>query len=623
MKFNIKKYKAFTVGELMIMLSVLTILLAAFAPVFTVRYNNASSEYVWQFVSDSEEFDAYSDQISKAMTAQSFIGITPASKAMATSAVSNAGNVLYSKLVVRPTHFTFDNEIQKTIQFRYGDSLGPSAPVVGTLVARNGNILLGGTYTDLKPAATNNTFYGRCKAGYSVTTGQRNTALGYEITLQTTNDNTVISNNLYTYANGNTLALLSPKANSHFAAYNVVLGKTADEVGTGNTLFATSIAKTGDYNTILSSAHTAELGSYNVIAGVNASTNTTKGFGYNTIIGYYAGSGLGSNTMYHTCIGYESCKRMAATDNQNTRESVFIGSRPADGTNGSAVLTVQKDSSDATVYVNGNLVVRGQTYLTVTPQDGHMGLYGFRFINPQPGNMGGTHKRTFGGYDYTFKDVKRNVKCGNKVQTKKFKDAYGGCVCVDSRGDNNAAVKSYDWVSPTSDSDEGNNNGSKYYDKSVGRTFTRNIDKEINFAHMPTSSGKGSCCPDLKSDIRLKNLSGKFVDNLDAIRNITPYNFTYKEDAAKHPQVGVMAQDLKAVFPNAVTKDETGYYQIRWDEMLYAAVNAIKALNEKVVALAQRVVNDQNRISALKKDNKELIDRLDVLSARLTAIENK
>ena len=104
MKFINKKYKGFTLSELMIMLAVLTVLLAAFAPVFTVRYNNATSENVWAFVQDDEEQDAYTDQVNKVMPAQLFVGITPANMSeVVLKAVSDGSNTLYSKFVIRPT----------------------------------------------------------------------------------------------------------------------------------------------------------------------------------------------------------------------------------------------------------------------------------------------------------------------------------------------------------------------------------------------------------------------------------------------------------------------------------------------------------------------------------------
>ena len=107
------------------------------------------------------------------------------------------------------------------------------------------------------------------------------------------------------------------------------------------------------------------------------------------------------------------------------------------------------------------------------------------------------------------------------------------------------------------------------------------------------------------------------------LRQINIYNFTFKSDANKTPHVGVMAQDLKAIFPNAVTKDENGYYQIRWDEMLYAVINSIKTLNTKVEKLASRVSNNVQRIAVLKKDNAQLEQQVEKLSNELTLLERK
>ena len=55
--------------------------------------------------------------------------------------------------------------------------------------------------------------------------------------------------------------------------------------------------------------------------------------------------------------------------------------------------------------------------------------------------------------------------------------------------------------------------------------------------------------------------------------------------------------------------------------MFYAAINAIKTLNLKVEELANRVANDQIRIATLKKDNAQLKQKLNSLSAELTELE--
>ncbi len=91
------------------------------------------------------------------------------------------------------------------------------------------------------------------------------------------------------------------------------------------------------------------------------------------------------------------------------------------------------------------------------------------------------------------------------------------------------------------------------------------------------------------SDIRLKNVGSAFTAGLNELEKLNFYHYTYKKDKDQRPQVGVMAQDLQKVFPQAVSKDDGGWLTIRWDEMFYAAINAIKELNTKVCAIAKDV----------------------------------
>ena len=105
-----------------------------------------------------------------------------------------------------------------------------------------------------------------------------------------------------------------------------------------------------------------------------------------------------------------------------------------------------------------------------------------------------------------------------------------------------------------------------------------------------------------KSDKRLKNVGKAFTAGLDEIKKLELFNYTFKKDPNKTPRVGVMAQDLQKVFPNAVFQGDDGFLRIRMEDMFYALINAVKE-------------NDK-RITALEKENKEL-------KARLEAIEKK
>jgi hypothetical protein len=102
------------------------------------------------------------------------------------------------------------------------------------------------------------------------------------------------------------------------------------------------------------------------------------------------------------------------------------------------------------------------------------------------------------------------------------------------------------------------------------------------------------------SDLRLKNIGDAFTGGLAEINKMNLYNYTFKNDKAKVPQVGIIAQDLQKIFPNSVVTADDGYLKIRWDEILFSAVNAIKELDRKIIALAEKVQNNTNELVKLK-----------------------
>ena len=110
----------------------------------------------------------------------------------------------------------------------------------------------------------------------------------------------------------------------------------------------------------------------------------------------------------------------------------------------------------------------------------------------------------------------------------------------------------------------------------------------------------------LKSDRRLKNVGEKYTAGLSELKQLDFFHYTFKKDESKTPHVGVMAQDLQKVFPDAVTKDEDGYLRIRFEDMFYAVINAVKELDNKIT----EIVNNITQINAIDKKQNETIESM-------------
>ena len=79
------------------------------------------------------------------------------------------------------------------------------------------------------------------------------------------------------------------------------------------------------------------------------------------------------------------------------------------------------------------------------------------------------------------------------------------------------------------------------------------------------------------------------------------FNYTFKDNKDKTPHVGVMAQDLQKIFPNAVVKGEDGFLRIRMEDMFYAVINAVKELDNRTSAQEKKIKELEKRIEELEK----------------------
>jgi len=593
-----KKKPAFTLAEVMIVLLVLTILFAAFAPFVTKRRrNSAAKQEFWMWSSRNYmagPMNTYYKPISDNYLGGIYIGTTPDSE----NDIKSSYTPL-SKVIIR-SGYVANNLIQRQLQLRYGrNDFNDPGQLAATFIADNTNLLFGANFPMLQRKESDTTYPSNNVAfGFNAMNGIKD----YNDINSKADNNTAFGNDSLpnTYSGDDNTAIGARTGYANLAGYNnTFIGYDAGSEA--ETRFSTLIgyhsqSLTGDYNTLIGAytgfgdeCPTCE-GSrdfqYNVAVGYKALSSVTSGKynvaigsgalgalttgGYNTAIGYNACAGI-TGQSYKTCIGANSgpasntpVNTELAFDKNDATPRTYIGSNPnlnnknnslTDSTwkssgryGGDAVLEIHNSGgygnnklinnpviqSNATTIINGNLIVRGKTYLTM----GNI-LYPFYYQN----NIFGTNK---------------DVSCAANQITYNFSNA-GECATLEP----------------------------------------------------------------ITSDRRLKNILSKNTNGLDKIKQLKVYNYKFKNDKKQKRHVGVIAQDLEKVFPNSVFKGDDGFLKIKLDEMFYAVINSIKELNEKIVSLTKSIISLEKEITEAEKENSKLKTQVDLLTARVNKLKNK
>lgn len=99
------------------------------------------------------------------------------------------------------------------------------------------------------------------------------------------------------------------------------------------------------------------------------------------------------------------------------------------------------------------------------------------------------------------------------------------------------------------------------------------------------------------SDMRLKTVTGTYTNALQDIAKIQAIKFTWKHDQSGTPQVGVSAQSVELVVPEAISTskniatpdDETEYLSVRYTELIPLMIASIQEQQAMIVALKAEV----------------------------------
>lgn len=622
--------RAFSLTELLIVMVVLAVLFAALAPILTTRHNGASvsTENIWNYVNDDEQQkDIYYDSGVDKWSSTAYIGLKPSTL----STYSPRSKVVISA----SKNLRFNNTPQRQIQFRYGAGDGVNA---GSLYMDSKNISLGsnndaliGLISQTVPMtsrkSTENTVAGL---------GAMSTRTSLNPVLATVSGNVAYGTNALKYLaynrSRNTVVGASAfsGSNPEDARDNIFVGSSVANYdragGTGNiavgatSMFSGSSRKTNNIYLgylVGASNSAARDVSGNVVAGSQyyPGANDTNSQN-NTIIGYNALTGGPRNMVNNTAIGYQSCdsiqresvggsrtcigyrsgasrgivgKETPTTVETSSYDYTYIGGIPLGGFNGRSVLEVynQKSSSivgdhkpkvSPTVVLNSNIVVRGAMFVA-DPDNGSLSTFKHRKITRPITSSRRTGDRCLRRYRIAGPKAWRFPAYYYVSHTEFPADAYS----------------------------------QSYMDFSTKCGIGSSL-----------SSYEFSNCPNVKtSDRRLKDIISENNEGLASIEALMPYDFTFKNDKENKSQVGVMAQDLQKVYPSAVVKGKDGYLRIRWDEMFYSMINAIKTLDKKLVAIASSISEMESDVLQIKSEQKNIKKQIAVLNSRAAKLERK
>jgi hypothetical protein len=362
------------------------------------------------------------------------------------------------------------------------------------------------------------------------------------------------------------------------AGYTNTTGTQCDAFGANALYSNTTSQQNASFGNFSSYSNTT--GSYNAAFGVNAFYHNTTG-GFNTALGCQA---LVNNTTasYNTAVGYQ-----AGYTNVLGGANTFIGN--------SAGFSFAASSAGNTF----NTFIGNGSGSSVTSGTNNTILGSFS------GNQGGLNITTSSNY------IVLSDGAGNPSAYRNNGDAwYFGLGTT--AGSGNIALNGYatsGW-GPVIAASTGAI-GSQSYVWYVGSNS--NIKGGTSYNTLTCTAGgtsggvsltSGATAWVSASDSRLKNVTGTYTTALADIAQIQPVKFTWKDDETNKPQVGVIAQSVQAVVPEAIDtvrhskEDETDYLGVRYTELIPILIASIQELNTLVTAQATTITALEAKLKA-------------------------
>ena len=655
MKIYSKYFNAFTLAEMMVVLLIMSIVLACMAPVMTTKMkaeqNVQTSPWKWVQQGAGRDLDAYfgNGNLQMAHIGQTQRGAADNAKLVINNSdfnnlllFKNGDNVL-GHLRINNDGLNLSTENNQAITIGHNVDGGFGSVAIGSNIMTHidhhnqpsgyYNIALGvdvlsantlGYYNEAigwRALALNTTGHENVAVGVaslsSNTTGSNNTVLGP----RAGSGNTTGRNNVIIGHEANNNAV-SDKSNL------VVIGSGAS--GEGDNSIAIGSGATAGYSDSIVIGHNAqnEHWGYDTSGSIGIGSNIyLKAYGPNTVIGYNAMNKNGtsfSGRQRNTLIGYEVVNKLT-TGGENT----IIGHQAGYNTTiGSGNSVVGKNALFNNTSGSNNSAFGSESMYNSTSGQNNTAIGRWALFS----NVSGSNNTAIGesackyvtGSNKTCIGYGSGPYPGDNLAKKNNNDKviFLGDASTTVYIPGNIVVGK-DTILGADSANKGNGNPYKVYLKGGNKWYTDTWvylgtddykGGDDNFYRVnpitvgPFTLGSGDAFDDASdhdtpantSDRRLKYVGKENSDGLAKLRQLKIFNYTFKKDEKKTPRVGVMAQDLQKIFPNAVKKGADGFLTIRMEDMFYAVINAIKELDAKYQAQEKRIENLEKRIQVLE-----------------------
>jgi len=128
----------------------------------------------------------------------------------------------------------------------------------------------------------------------------------------------------------------------------------------------------------------------------------------------------------------------------------------------------------------------------------------------------------------------------------------------------------------------------------------------------------------ITSDKRLKDIICEYEYGINEIAKLNTYRFKYKEGnnlnlPSDNEFIGLMAQELLEIIPEAVKMNNDGYYTVNTDPIIWSMVNALKE-QQQIIETQQKLIENQNMKIEKLEQKSQLLNQYE---ARFAGIEKE